>query len=85
MIRNVLVLIYILVIYYALRTVFRSAREAYHAGEKRNQLQGEEMVLDPECKTYVVKARSTAIRIGGKLLYFCSETCAKRYGEKNRN
>lgn len=43
------------------------------------------MVLDPECQTYVVKARSTALRIGGKLLYFCSETCAKRYEEKNRN
>jgi YHS domain-containing protein len=85
MIRNILVLIFILVIYYALRTVFRSAREAYHAGEKRNQLRGEEMVLDPECQTYVVKARSTALRIGGKLLYFCSETCAKRYEEKNRN
>ena len=85
MIRNVLVLIFILVIYYALRTVFRSAREAYHAGEKRSQLRGEEMVLDPECQTYVVKARSTASRIGGKLLYFCSETCAKRYEGKNRN
>jgi len=85
MIRNVLALIFILVIYSALRTVFRSAREAYHAGEKRNQLRGEEMVLDPECQTYVVKARSTALRVGGKLLYFCSETCAKRYEEKNRN
>lgn len=43
------------------------------------------MVLDPECHTYVVKARSTAQRIGGKSLYFCSEACAKRYEEKNRN
>jgi len=85
MIRNILVLIIILVIYYALRTVFRSARHAYHAGEKRDRLQGEEMVLDPECHTYVVKARSTAIRIGGKPMYFCSATCAKRYEEKNRN
>jgi YHS domain-containing protein len=43
------------------------------------------MVLDPECHTYVVKARSTAIRIGGKPMYFCSATCAKRFEEKNRN
>ena len=85
MIRNILVLIFIFVIYYALRTVIRSAREAYHAGEKQDRLRGEEMVLDPECHTYVVKARSTALRIGGKSLYFCSETCAKRYEEKNRN
>ena len=85
MIRNILVFIFIFVIYYALRTVFRSAREAYHAGEKRNTLQGEEMVLDPECHTYVVKARSTALRIGGKVLHFCSDTCAKRYEVKSRN
>jgi YHS domain-containing protein len=85
MIRNILIFIFIIIIYYALRTVFRSAREAYHAEEKRTRLQGEEMVLDPECSTYVVKARSTARRIGGKLFYFCSEACAKRYEEKNRN
>ncbi len=85
MIRNILVLIFIFVIYYALRTVFRSAREAYHAGVKQDRLRGEEMVLDPECHTYVVKARSTTLRIGGKSLYFCSENCAKRYQEKNRN
>jgi len=85
MIRNILVFIFILVIYYALRTVFRSALEAYHAGEKRNRIQGEDMVLDPECHTYVVKTRSTAQRIGGKVMYFCSEACAKRYEEKTRN
>jgi YHS domain-containing protein len=85
MIRNILVLIFIFVIYYALRTVFRSAREAYHTGEKQDRLRGEEMVLDPECHTYVVKARSTALRIGGKSVYFCSETCAKRYEVKKRN
>jgi uncharacterized protein len=85
MIRNILVIVLIIVIYYSLKTVFRSARDAYHAGEKQNRLQGEEMVLDPECHTYVVKARSTALRIGGKSLYFCSEACAKRYEEKTRN
>ncbi len=85
MIRNILVIIFIIIIYYALRTVFRSALEAYHAEEKKNRLQGEEMVLDPECRTYVVKARSTARRIGGKYFYFCSEACAKRYEAKSRN
>ncbi len=83
--RSILVFIFIIVIYYAIRTVFRSAREAYHSEDKRSRLQGEEMVLDPECRTYVVKARSTARRIDGKFLYFCSEVCAKRYEEKNRN
>ena len=85
MIRNILVFIFIIIIYYALRTVFRSAREAYYAGEKRERLQGEEMVLDPECRTYVVKARSTVRRISGKPFYFCSEACAKRYEEKSRH
>jgi len=84
MIRNILTLIFIIIIYYAVRTVFRSAREAYYAEEKRERLQGEEMVLDPECRTYVVKARSTVRRIGGKTVYFCSEACAKRFEEKSR-
>ena len=85
MIRNILTLIFIVIIYYTLRTVFRSARKAYYAEEKRERLKGEEMVLDPECRTYVVKARSTVRRISGKPVYFCSEACAKRHEEKSRN
>ena len=36
---------------------------------------GEEMVLDPQCQTYVPK--SEALVRQGK--YFCGEECARRY------
>jgi hypothetical protein len=59
MIRNLLVFIVIVIVYYSLKTVLRSAFKAYH--EEHNapaQLKGEEMVLDPECRTYVIKGRA---------------------------
>ena len=36
---------------------------------------GEQMVLDPQCQTYV--PRSAAVARAGK--FFCSEECARRY------
>ncbi len=85
MIRSLLVFIVIVVIYYSLKTVIRSALKAYH--EEHNgpaRLKGEELVLDPECHTYVVKDRALTRRLGGKLYSFCSEACAQRFAEKHR-
>ena len=85
MIRNLLVFIVIIIVYYSLKTVLRSALKAYH--EEHNapsQLKGEEMVLDPECRTYVIKGRALTRRFQGKLYSFCSEACAQRYEEKHR-
>jgi len=45
---------------------------------------GDEMVLDPECHTYVVKDRAVSRHIRGTLTHFCSDACARRYEEKNR-
>ena len=42
---------------------------------------GEEMVLDPQCQSYVPK--SDAISRNG--LYFCSEECAKLYLKDEKN
>ncbi len=83
--RGLLIFIAVIIIYYALKTVFRSAVKAYYEEQNaRTRLKGEEMVLDPECRTYVVKNRATTRRIQGKLLSFCSEGCAQRYEEKHR-
>ena len=37
------------------------------------------MVLDPGCRTYVVKDRAVTRRIRGSVHSFCSEACARRY------
>ncbi|MCK9420267.1 MAG: hypothetical protein M0R70_12895 [Nitrospirae bacterium] len=86
MIRGLLVFLVIFVIYSALKTVIRSAVKTYHVDEQRRgkQIMGDEMVLDPECHTYVVKDRAVARRIRGTLTYFCSDACARQYEDKNR-
>jgi YHS domain-containing protein len=85
MIRNLLVIAFFLIVYHSLKTVFRSARRAYHEEDPRPGLMGEEMVLDPQCRTYVVKDRSVTRRIGGASRFFCSEACARQYEEKMRS
>jgi uncharacterized protein len=86
MIRGLLIFFTLLLVYYALKAVFRSAVRGYYADERRQGavLPGEEMVQDPECRTYVVKSRAVTRRINGKLCLFCSETCAQQYEDKNR-
>ena len=39
------------------------------------ELNGEEMVLDPQCKSYLPKG-DAIVRAGN---YFCSQECADRY------
>jgi len=84
--RGLLFFLAIFVIYIAVKTVVRSAVRGYHEDEqKRNRrIIGDEMVLDPECRTYVVKDRAVTRRIRGTLTYFCSDACAGRYEDKNR-
>lgn len=41
--------------------------------------EGEEMVLDPQCRSYVPK--SDAVARGGR--YFCSQECARLYLAKS--
>jgi len=85
-IRSLLIFFFIVIIYYAVKTVIRSAYTAYHGeGTPRARYKGNELVLDPQCRTYVIKDRAVTRRVRGKLCSFCSETCARQYEEKNRN
>ncbi len=83
MMRSLLILISIIFLYYAVRIVFRSALKAYQE-QPRRRLKGEDMVLDPECRTYVIKDRAVTRRIRGSIHSFCSEACAQRYEEAHR-
>lgn len=77
--RALLLLFLVMMIYSALKTIFRSASRAYHEGERTAQVRGEEMVLDPQCRTYVIRGRAITRRIEGKPVFFCSEECAARH------
>jgi uncharacterized protein len=41
---------------------------------------GGELVRDPQCGTYVPKARAIAVERGGETLYFCSAKCRDEHG-----
>jgi len=86
MIRALLIFILIVVVYQAVKTVFRAALSTYHDGEKRPpRIPGEEMVQDPQCRTYVVKDRALVRRIGGRTEHFCSAACADAYERDHRS
>jgi uncharacterized protein len=84
--RVILFFILLMVIYQAVKVVFRSAISAYRGGAMRTpRIPGEEMVQDPQCRTYVVKGRAVARRIAGRTTYFCSAGCADAYERDHRS
>lgn len=87
MIRAILLIILLMVIYHAVKTVLRSAINAYYYNDNMQtpkRISGEEMVRDPQCLTYVVKSRSLARRVAGKTEHFCSAACADEYERAHR-
>ncbi len=87
MIRALLYVVLVMVLYQAIKTVFRSAVSSYEGEEPRKRsgrLPGGEMVLDPQCRTYVLKERAVTRRIKGSTTYFCSDACADAYA-RSRN
>ena len=84
--RAILFFILLMVIYQAVKAVFHSARAAYRGEEQRTpRIPGEEMVQDPQCRTYVVKGRALSRRIAGRTAYFCSAGCADAYERDHRS
>ncbi len=65
LILGLLVYLFIVLVYSSLK----------RKGSNPDPSQGEAMVLDPHCKSYVPK--NEAYRSGGN--YFCSEECARAY------
>lgn len=69
-------------VYYSLRTLFGVRRTGGPGRGPSRRLEGQDMVLDPECHTYVVKDRAVIRRVRGTPTYFCSEECARKHEEK---
>jgi YHS domain-containing protein len=83
-IRAILYIILVLVLYQALKAVIRSAVSAYHGDSRPLRPGGSDMVLDPNCRTYVVKDRAVTRRLRGETAYFCSASCAEEFEKKSR-
>lgn len=48
-------------------------------GEAPPPPEGEDMVLDPQCKTYISKLEAFRVREGDKIHYFCSPECRDKF------
>lgn len=56
-------------------------RRARLGAPRRPAALGGELVKDPVCQTYVVRARAVQRTVGGEPRYFCSVECARRYAD----
>ena len=78
--RFILFIILFLIFYYALRLLikdmFSLRKKVNHSSEP------EELVQDPCCQTYVPKRSAMKKKIAGRLYYFCSQECLKKYFKK---
>jgi len=70
LLRLAFLFIIIYIVYSALKPLLRGGTKPANPPQL-----GEQMVLDPQCQTYVPK--SDAVIRQGK--FFCSEECAQRY------
>ena len=69
------VLFFLLLFYLLYRLYFSARRPKRPAAKSGEDARGEEMVLDPQCRSYLPK--SEAMLRGDQ--YFCSDRCASLY------
>jgi len=74
LLRFLVFLVILYVVWSALKSYF-GARRSPSQQSDRPAAEGEDMVLDPQCQSYVPKAE--AVVQAGK--YFCSQECARLY------
>lgn len=84
MIRAILLVVLLALLYQSIKIVLRTATRASRDKSGPTRLPGEEMVLDPECRTYVVRERAVVRNVRGTTQYYCSEECARKHGSRAR-
>jgi len=74
-----------LLIFWLVRSIFKSIGESLKTTASRPQQQpppynaGGELKKDPVCGTYVSPGAAVTATVKGELLYFCSAACRDRY------
>jgi len=51
-------------------------------GPRRNAPPAMKLARDPVCGTFVVPGKAVEFARGGETMYFCSDTCRRRFLEK---
>lgn len=79
MIRLIVIIVIVYFAYRGFRSWLRQlGSDRAGSAESRPEID-DEMVQDPYCQTYIPKRDGLRTRVGGEVLYFCSETCRDRY------
>ncbi|OHB33375.1 MAG: hypothetical protein A2X84_01570 [Desulfuromonadaceae bacterium GWC2_58_13] len=64
--------------------ITRSVAGGKRAVPSHKTRQGEDMVQDPQCGTYVPRGDAIEKTVGGQKHYFCSARCRDEFIAKNR-
>jgi uncharacterized protein len=76
MIRFLIFLILAYIAYRTVKAIFRP-KEELRGGQDKGVI--DEMVQDPQCKTYVPKREAVKRTIAGETHFFCSGACADKF------
>ena len=68
-------LVFILLIY----IVYRLLRKKEPRRSNRDISSPQELVQDPQCRTYFPKDKALSLKSGGETLFFCSEECRQAF------
>ncbi len=77
--RLLIVLAVVLLLPFVLKALFPSLRQREVDLSPRRGRDGEELVRDPACLTYVPRSAAVSATVAGEPLLFCSEACAETY------
>ncbi|MEK7234866.1 MAG: hypothetical protein AAB268_13705 [Elusimicrobiota bacterium] len=85
--RAIMFAVYVLIVYYAVRAVLRRILQTQQRPTRPcpDESADGEMVLDHECRVYVLKKCAVTRSIRGNVLYFCNDACATAHAAKNRD
>ena len=85
MARLIFFFLLILILYYLLHFLIKDM--PFSKKRMKGKSEPEELVQDPYCQTYIPKQTALKKKIGGQVLYFCSDNCLKSYlrGEGKTN
>lgn len=81
MIKLLLLALLFFLAYSFIQALFPSRQEREKRSKNRTQ-QGEQMVQDPECGTYLPLSDALSANIGGRQRYFCSRKCRSQFKKK---
>lgn len=84
MIRLVIAGIIVYVVYRFVKSLLAPAgKVSGSASGEPPRIEGEDLVKDPCCGTYVPINSAYKATLNGKTLYFCSSTCLEKYKREN--